>query len=46
LLTRYGYKGFNRFLMNPSARRAAQEVEWMAELREEIVQCVKDKKMS
>lgn len=43
LLTQYGYRGFNRFLMNPSARRAAQEVEWMAELREEIVQCVKGK---
>jgi hypothetical protein len=46
LLTQYGYRGFNRFLMNPSARRAAQEVEWMAGLREEIVQSVKDKKMS
>ena len=42
LLIQYDYRGFNRFLMNPSARRAAQEVEWMAQLREEIVQCVKD----
>jgi len=46
LLTQYGYRGFNRFLMNPSARRAAQEVKWMSELRQEIVQCVKDKKMN
>jgi hypothetical protein len=46
LLTQYGYRGFNRFLMNPSARRAAQEVKWMTDLRQEIVQCVKDKKMS
>ncbi|MGE5296974.1 MAG: hypothetical protein ACM3VT_19295 [Solirubrobacterales bacterium] len=38
LLNQYGYRGFNRFLMNPSAPRAAQEVEWMATLREEIVQ--------
>jgi hypothetical protein len=37
LLSRYGYRGFNRFLMNPSAPGAAREVEWMAELREEIV---------
>ncbi len=37
LLSEYGYKGFNRFLMNPSARRAAREVRWMAELRDEIV---------
>jgi hypothetical protein len=40
LLTQYGYRGFNRFLMNPSARRVAQEVEWMAQLREEIVKYV------
>jgi hypothetical protein len=46
LLRQYGYRGFNRFLMNPSARRAAKEVVWMAELRQEIVQCVKDEKMS
>jgi hypothetical protein len=46
LLRQYGYRGFNRFLINPSARRAAQEVEWMASLRQEIVQCVKDRKMS
>lgn len=46
LLTQYGYRGFNRFLMNPSARRAAQEVKWMSDLRQEIVQYVKDKKMS
>jgi len=38
LLSQYGYRGFNRFLMNPSAPRAAQEVEWMATLHEEIVQ--------
>ncbi len=37
LLTQYGYRGFNRFLMNPSAPRAAQEVRWMAGLRPEIV---------
>lgn len=40
LLSRYGYRGFNRFLMNPSAPRAAQEVEWMATLHQEIVQHV------
>ena len=40
LLSRYGYRGFNRFLMNPSAPRAAQEVEWMAELRPEITSAV------
>ena len=40
LLTQYGYAGFNRFLMNPSASRAAREVEWMAELRPEIVSSV------
>jgi len=44
LLTRYGYRGFNRFLMNPSARRAAEEVKWMAELREEIVQRAEGKR--
>jgi hypothetical protein len=44
LLTQYGYRGFNRFLMNPSARRAAQEVEWMAQLRKEIVQYVVSKR--
>jgi len=38
LLSQHGYRGFNRFLMNPSAPRAAQEVEWMATLRDEIVQ--------
>ncbi len=38
LLSQYGYRGFNRFLMNPSAPRAAQEVEWMATLHEEIAQ--------
>jgi len=42
LLSQYGYRGFNRFLMNPSAPRAVQEVEWMAALREEIVQQVVD----
>ena len=46
LLRQYGYRGFNRFLMNPSARRAAQEVKWMAELRQEIVQYVKNNKIS
>ena len=40
LLTQHGYRGFNRFLMNPSASRAAQEVRWMAGLREEMVQRV------
>ena len=40
LLTQYGYRGFNRFLMNPSVLRSAQEVEWMAELRPEIVSLV------
>jgi hypothetical protein len=44
LLTRYGYRGFNRFLMNPSARRAAEEVKWMADLREEIVQRAEGKR--
>jgi len=43
LLSQYGYRGFNRFLMNPSAPRAAQEFEWMAELREEIVLHVIDR---
>jgi hypothetical protein len=38
LLSQYGYRGFNRFLMNPSAPRAAREVEWRATLHEEIVQ--------
>ena len=38
LLSQHGYRGFNRFLMNPSAPRAAQEVQWMATLQEEIVQ--------
>jgi len=32
-----GYKGFNMFKMNPSVEAARQEVQWMAELREEIV---------
>lgn len=36
LLTRHGYRGFNRFLMNPSADRAAREVDWMAGLRSEV----------
>ena len=40
LLTQYGYRGFNRFLMNPSAPRSAGEVEWMAELRAAIVASV------
>lgn len=40
LMTQYGYRGFNRFLMNPSARRASQEVEWMGKLRPEIVSLV------
>jgi len=37
LLTRYGYRGLNRFLMNPSSPRSSLEVEWMARLRPEIV---------
>lgn len=37
LLSQNDYRGFNRFLMNPSARAAAREVEWIAELRREIV---------
>ena len=37
LLTQYGYRGFNRFLMNPSATRCVQELEWMAELKPEVV---------
>ena len=40
LLTQYGYRGFNRFLMNPSARGAAREVRWMAQLKSEIVPLV------
>ena len=44
LLTQCGYRGFNRFLMNPSAPRASQEVEWMAKLRPEIVSLVTDAK--
>lgn len=44
LLTQHGYRGFNRFLMNPSASRAAQEVRWMAGLREEMVQRVTGKR--
>ena len=40
LLTQHGYRGFNRFLMNPSAPRAAREVEWMVELRPEILALV------
>jgi len=40
LLTQYGYRGFNRFLMNPSASRAEQEVQWMAAVRSEIVSLV------
>jgi hypothetical protein len=36
LLARNGYRGFNRFLMNPSADRAAREVQWMADLRSEM----------
>jgi hypothetical protein len=32
-----GYKGFNMFKMNPSVEAAQQEVQWMAELRDEIV---------
>ena len=40
LLNQYGYRGFNRFLMNPTAARAAREVEWMLELRPQIVPLV------
>ena len=36
LLTQHGYRGFHRFLMNPSTPRSAHEVQWMAELRHEI----------
>ncbi len=32
-----GYKGFNMFKMNPSVEAARQEVQWMAELKEEIL---------
>jgi hypothetical protein len=32
-----GYKGFNMFKMNPSVAAAQQEVQWMAELKEEIL---------
>ncbi len=38
LLSQYGYRGFNRFLINPSAEDAAEEVRWMAELRTGIVE--------
>ena len=44
LLTQHGYRGFNRFLMNPSAPRAAREVEWMVELRPEILALVVETK--
>ena len=37
LLNQYGYRGFNRFLINPSSARAVREVQWMAELKPEIV---------
>ncbi len=37
LLRQNGYRGFNRFLMNPSASGASQELRWMAELRGEFV---------
>ncbi len=40
LLNDHGYRGFNRFLMNPSASQAAREVEWMAELRPQLVPLV------
>lgn len=40
LLNQYGYRGFNRFLMNPSSPRAAREVKWMARLRADIVPLV------
>ncbi len=32
-----GYKGFNMFKMNPTVEAAQQEVQWMAELREEMI---------
>ncbi len=32
-----GYQGFNMFKMNPSVEAARQEVQWMAELKEEIL---------
>jgi hypothetical protein len=37
LLSNNGYRGFHRFLMNPSAPAARREVAWMAQLRREIV---------
>ncbi len=37
VLIDHGYKGFNLFKMNPSVEAARQEVQWMAELKEEIV---------
>ncbi len=40
LLTRYGYRGFNRFLINPSAARASEEVRWTAQLRPKITSMV------
>ena len=40
LLNQYGYRGFNRFLINPSSARAAREVQWMAKLKTEIVDLV------
>ncbi|MFQ6035846.1 MAG: hypothetical protein ACE5NM_08380, partial [Sedimentisphaerales bacterium] len=33
-----GYKGFNMFKMNPNVKAAQKEVEWLAELKQEIVQ--------
>ena len=32
-----GYKGFNMFKMNPSVEAAREEVQWMAELKDEIL---------
>ncbi len=40
LLSQYGYRGFKRFLMNPSTPGSAQEVQWMAESRPDIVSWV------
>ncbi len=32
-----GYKGFNMFKMNPGVEAAQQEVQWMAQLKEETL---------
>jgi len=40
VLVNNGYKGFNMFKMNPNVEAARQEVLWMAELKNEMVQKV------